>query len=793
MFQMRQEDLNEYRAFCRNEMGVYVDADGGIVEWSLIDCYHHHDGMVYPDEIKFPILSRDHASKQKYAAYGAAVQLYTREKTRRVLLHRPGDMTFSLSYLEGGDEAQSYKLLLDNDRLLWECECFSEEREDLLFCINRRFLFNGTVTTHKEQHQGARSTQEGDHFEEAGIPLPPSIPGLRGPVNVTWTEGEWCERERVLLIRGAAEYGYGTTSYVIACGMDAPTVREEAPGMTVLKATWEDRRAIRVGMALAHSDEEAIAALRDGLGNFETLRAARMEEEKINHANANAVATAALPFAEDYGKAAADYLESLLVGPMNGRRVGVRASAGKYGYFSLWDAIFPLRDFLWNGRYEDVAHALRYLFNVPAMENTPVPSVHLIAAWNEAMAFLPEGLLEDMYPNICRLFDFEVRLTEPRYGLLQCKGNTGVDHADQMGFHGLFLSADVNGLWYNAVCAVHNEALRHGDTERAKQAERIIKGMDEGFRKALFNEKVGYFHVGVNADFTPADFEIYHNTLTLGYDYAYGPYLMRGFANDLAHYQSHELWHPLGHRAVAFDSAIPCPWWRYVHMNQHNGHEMKLQRNADDMAEVYRVMGQVMARSDRWKNAEETTNFSRFAIHPDQVCDWQSFAATAQMEALRSAVAGLGRHRGGLYYMPATDKETVTVRNIPVGNERIAFTAAGDGSFGRLYCGDREIVGSLQVPADVCVADLRIERCEQPAHPVLLSAVDLPVREVAVSGGTLSFVCDATVFSPITWYAPCAPTVYVGGEAAEVEWNAEAQRAYVARVWQAGQHVTVSV
>ena len=79
MFHMRFEDINECRSFCRNELSATVDGDGGVVTLDWIDCYYHHDGTVFPDEIKLPVFSRDHASKEKYPAYGAAVQLYTRE------------------------------------------------------------------------------------------------------------------------------------------------------------------------------------------------------------------------------------------------------------------------------------------------------------------------------------------------------------------------------------------------------------------------------------------------------------------------------------------------------------------------------------------------------------------------------------------------------------------------------------------------------------------------------------------------------------------------------------------
>lgn len=793
MFWMKQDQLNEYRSFCRNELSAYIDNDGGIVDLDLIDCYYHN-GVVFPDERKLSIFSRSHSREGEYARYGAAMQLYTREKSGRTLLHRPTEPRFTLSYLQGADDLQAYEMLMDDGRVLWECRCFSEAREALLLCINRRYVFEGTLSTHKDHHRGVGTTQIGDHYEEAGVPLDVDLPWLNGTVSVQWSEAGFDDKEQVLQYNCVAEYPYGTVTYTLVFGANAPVKAEKAPGMLVLSVPWEQRECVRIGFALAHTAEEAIASLRDGLSRYEELRDAQLEQEERSRNEANCVSADCLPFTREYGQAANAALDSLLVGPMDSGRIGVRASAGNYGFFSLWDAIYPIRDFLWNGRFEEAARIVTYLMKLPAIENTPIAALHLLTAWNEAMAFLPDGYMEDLYPYVRKIFDFERRLTEPTYRLLLCKGNTGVDHAEQMGLYGMFLSPDVNGLWYNACRAVRNEALRHGDSEVVEQASEILAGVEIGFRKVFFDEQVGYLRAGANSDLTPAPVDVFHNSLTLGYDYPAGMYLMRDICGKLAHYQSHQLWHPLGHRAVAFDSALPCDWWRYVHMNQHNGHEMKLQRVAGNMAEVYRVMGQVMARSERWKNAEETTNFSRFGIHPEQVCDWQSFAATAQMEALRSAVVGVQRHRGGLCYLPAEDRCFVSVENVPLGQEKISVSVVGEGAFAELRHGYFGVVkGTLQYPADVQVKDVYFCRCEAPSHPVLISALDLPIVEVSVEGTSTSVTCADTAFTPMTWYAPSKPCVTVDGVSVDGEWNEEEKRLYVDRLWKAGERVTVSV
>lgn len=796
MFRMPVLDSNEYRHFCSNELSAMVDNDGGICFLNLIDCYYWK-GQVFPDQWRLPILSRDHiADNNACPAYGSGAQLYTRDADGRVLLHRPAEQRFTLSYLEGGDEDQTYQLLMDNGRLLWECTCASDKREELLLYLDRRFWYCGQAPTLKDQHRGENSTQNGNHFEEAGVELNVDLPdNLNGTVTVQWKEEPFDAARGVKLYRGTMQYPYETKSYVVAVGANAPIEEDEAFNVTLLRMAWGEREAIRVGMAVAETEEEAIASLREGLERYAVLRKTHLETMEMRERTANCVSTKALPFAEAYGRAAGAYLDALMVGPMPEGRIGVRASAGNYGYFSIWDAIYPIRDFLWNGRYAEAARMLKYLFSLPAMENTPLCAMHLVVEWNEAMAFLPPDYQEDMYPQITKYFNFISRLAEPQYGLVQCKCNTGVDKTKQMGLDGLFLSPDVNAWWYSFCRIVRNEAIRHEDEKMAMAASKLIDSIEVGFRRVFFNEEVGYLRAGAKGDLSPADIEVYHNSLTLGYDYPYGMYLMRDIADRLAHYQSHQLYHPFGHRAVAIDSPMPSGWWKFVHMNQHNGHEMKLQRTADNVAEIYRVMGEVMKRSDRWKNAEETTNFSRFSIHPDQVCDWQAFAAMAQMEALRAGVAGLLRHRGGLCYLPAKDSGTVCVQGIPMDNYRIAVSVSGSGSFAVLKCAGKTLKGTLQLPADViCDVNETMQICrtdDRPSYPVLLTAIDLPIREVTAHGNRLSLTCGDTVHTPMIWWARSAPRVCVNGQEIPSAWDAVSGKVAVDRLWHTGDVVEI--
>ena len=96
-----------------------------------------------------------------------------------------------------------------------------------------------------------------------------------------------------------------------------------------------------------------------------------------------------LKAAAAFGQMASQYLDAMTVGKTDAGDLGVRAAAFKYGYFSLWDTIYPIRDLLWNGRFADAKRQVSYLFTLPMMEITPIPGLHTIVQMNELLAFCP--------------------------------------------------------------------------------------------------------------------------------------------------------------------------------------------------------------------------------------------------------------------------------------------------------------------------------------------------------------------------------------------------------------------
>lgn len=783
--------LNELRSFCAHELAVQLDIRGGLCDMSYIDTVER-EGIVYPDERPMLIFSRDHAELVGRPLYGPAVQVFTRTRKGRTILHHPATHTFSPWSLFGEDEEQSYHFFMERNRIFWRMRCAAEDKEEICWSLQRAALFCGEKQVHFEQHTGTSSTQSGGLYTKEEQEKNQAV--LNGIANVKWQVECFDQAQQALYIRGTVAYPFGEKIFYLAVGCNAPITCRETSDVTNLCASWNAFREITFVMALGKNREEAFAAMRDGTENYPQIYKHNVGKAESVEADALVIKTAQLDVAEEFSQMAAQYLNAMTVGQTDQGDIGIRAAVYKYGYFSLWDAIYPVRDLLWNNRLADAQRQITYLLSLPMMENTPIAGLHAIVQFNEVLAFCPEWNTDHLYPAMVKIFCLAARATEPVYRMLVYHANVGVDRPEELGITNAFLSPEVNALWYMACRIIRNEAMSRDDLDTCKKAEEIIRGIEAGYRGVFFDETVGYLRSAVHPDLTLPENPIFQNTNTLGYDYPFGMYLMRDFVKPLAQYQANVLYHPEGHRSVAVDSPIPCEMWKQVHMNQHNGHEMKLQRMAGRMDEVYRVMSKYLERFKRWQVAEETTNFSRYTIHSAQVGAWQAFSATGNMEALRSAVVGIFKHRGGIGYLPVADCGEMQMGNVPAHNGRISATVAGMGQYGVLIADGREIPGTLQVPMDISCTSLKIRRTDKlPAYPVLMTALDMPVKEVTVRDNSLEFVCGNTTMIPMCFLCKAKPIVFVNGTKLPVQYDADSKQAWVDHCWHKDDIITVQL
>ena len=152
---------------------------------------------------------------------------------------------------------------------------------------------------------------------------------------------------------------------------------------------------------------------------------------------------------------------------------------------------------------------------------------------------------------------------------------------------------------------------------------------------------------------------------------------------------------------------------------------------------------------------------------------------------------GILRHRGGISYLPAEDCGETQISNVPMGEGRISVAVAGAGKYGVLVADGREIPGTLQVPADVTCDALKVRRTEAlPEHPVLMMALDMPVKQVAVQNNCLHFVCGRTASAPVCFLSDTTLSVSVNGSRLSVQYDPGSKQAWVDHCWREGDAVT---
>jgi len=192
---------------------------------------------------------------------------------------------------------------------------------------------------------------------------------------------------------------------------------------------------------------------------------------------------------------------------------------------------------------------------------------------------------------------------------------------------------------------------------------KIASKIETHYEQCFYDEKEKYLKAALGINGKDPDLMVFQNTHTVGMDYVHGPWLLRRLVRQLAAYQAERLYHPCGHTAVSFDSAVPCEMWKSVHMNQHIGHECKVARFGGLAEEAKRVMDGYLSYFGKYRTAVETFNLAGCDGDSSQLANWQAFSATGALQGLICGVAGWLVHRGGFSWIPAAGPRS-EIRNL---------------------------------------------------------------------------------------------------------------------------------
>lgn len=483
-----------------------------------------------------------------------------------------------------------------------------------------------------------------------------------------------------------------------------------------------------------------------------------------------------MPLATEFSRVFPYYQSALCLAETE-TEMCIRAAFSKFGFFAIWDHIYPIRDFLVAGEWHKARKALRYMMDFPHTETNPFVLSHLTIALNEYLAFTGDlALLHEGYASLKKAFAFAQTLLDQDTGLLRYAIDTAVDVMPELGLDGLFYASCVNGWWYDCCCCLVNFAMIECDSAFETTVKEIERKISASYEEVFYDEKSGWLKAAVGEDRKQMNCDVFLQNKTLAADYAHGAWILRHIRKNMASYLMKHLHHPMGVSAVAFDSQVPAIYLKGTRMNQHIGHSCKMLRQANRMDGVEHLLSNYLYVYGRTQNAVETFNYSFCLGNQTQLADWQAFSATAAMQAIIQGRIGLAWHRGGLHFVPAADDKECAIRNFHFRDKIYDLSITGQGGFiGGMSFNGREITGTAQLPADLPRQERnswQVERtANEPPYPVLLWMIDIPIIQVSASAGHLIFKTASGGFAKMECFVPGNPILTINGKKVEYEYD----------------------
>ena len=772
----------EYRAFCNGELSICVERFGGINSVNLLDKYES-GGKIFPDRFALPLFSRNGFSGGR-PLFSSPIRFFSVDRQMREIPFCPANAEL----FPDGFISKNYSIFLDNDS--FGVHLVPEIQNKAVFAVISKYhFFTGELESLKNQLakpynaiQWMDDCYRGDSFDR-GFPFEDTTQKI--------SRAEVVFKDNFLIIKWDLEYNYCCKKLYMAVSADRKITfsqdqyfyKLEVPGAAAETA---------FGFGIAETENQTKKNAGKFTGSFSAVKR-RKKQRKFPRSVK--IKVDSIPFAAEFAAMFPHYQSAMLMAETSGE-VTSRAATDKFGYFAMWDQIYPARDFLLAGLPEITLKSLRYMFFYPHAKSCMWVTFHLVITLNEYLAFTGNRkFLREVKSLLIEFFQFSSLFTDKKSGLVKDTLVYGVDVSRELGLEGFFYASCVNS-WHYCYCRSLENMFRYLKLDHLAEKCRENAGkIEKSYEKVFMDQKTGYLRSAVDANFNVPEVEIFQNVNTIGLDYIHGVYLFRNIVKKLAAYQATKLYHPLGHTAVAADSLIPCDMWRATHMNQHNGHECKVARLGGRPAEALRVMQGFMNRAEEYQTAIETFNLSGFPGNCVQTANWQTFAATAAVQGMLCGIIGVNYHQGGINYVPAEFTGRHEASNLHFRNRIYSFKVSGKGDFARISINGRRLKYSLQIPEDW--SDEKIFDCsvrhtvKLPDHPVLLCAIDLPVCRLNGSGSKLCFQAGDNIHAPVKVYSPRCPVIMVAGKRVTLEWNDTENIAWFDHIFKKGDWVEI--
>jgi hypothetical protein len=750
----------EYRTFTNGQLSIKVERYGNIdyIGWLEI---RNFEGKNYPDRHGVHFFSRTHFQSMRMAP---AINFFQEDENNQRRDFVPKNCELFPNGYVGDDSALKVK----QNSFAMEFKPYSTRPFNIL--LRKNNVPTGQLKTLKNQivqswksHCRFTSLDLKEMGISEDIPFPED-----GKVEQELSSVSFDANNNVFVIELTRRDLWNTRKvYFALTGNNKSSFEEEALYWLLKVDCPALTENVKIGVGISFDKKEAISLAKSIILTKVIPETLQESNFALDFEDINGAAT----FANDYKK----WQFAMLLGE-NDRECSIKAAAGKYGFFAMWDHIYPIRDFLMLGKVDIAKKALRYISTCYGVACYEWVGLHLPMVLNEILAFDEDlAFEEEIYNSLKSVYENFIKKSDEKTGLFPTRYSVGNDNSLQAGFSGEFFACCMNSWWYNSLCSMANIALDLSDLNAAKLFANQAKKVADNYLSVFYNFKDEYLRQAVTLDLTPG-INVYQNTNTLGLDYTYGKDLLYKVIKNLANFQATKLYHATGHRAVPLDSEIPCEMWHSCHMNQHLGHECKLARMAGLPNEADRVMSAYLSKYLETGTAVETFNFTGCPGDQSQLSEWQTFSATGAVKGLVSGVAGIEIHRGGINYLPAFGTKYRKVYGLSIDNKVYNIDIVGEGNLGQLILNGQVLEGTLQLPIDVETKKenyLEFRRCNSTLTPlVFLQGEDIPITDFVYNNRHISFTINANRFGVLRFYAQNKPVIKTSNENDfELTWN----------------------
>jgi hypothetical protein len=759
---------DEYYAFTDGEISATVERHGGINTIGCLDIYEQ-DGKLYPDQRMSPVIFQKEGSHcEKRPLYGPAVQFISTLNgplgknlfhfPDKVVLYPFGFKSESFRF----DGRTSYDMAIDGKQVLFSFTNSFPTRQDFVISINKDHIYQGATGTHKSLLPKIKKNQQ--------------FPPLEGKQK--WNFIGFDPIRNGLSFGGEIQFKHGVKPVFVLLTSNKTITFSENKNRYFLTIPWEDSEEIRLSLVIGSSLDEVGTKAKNALNELKKTFAKKIIENENYSNKATKLSAENFPEVEEFSRTAPSFLRSMILTD-NDIETCIRAATHKFGFFIIWDQVWPAKAFLLMGDWQTAAKLIRYPLSCLKGDEKQYEILYLtlfiITIAEDIIAVSGDYEFENqIYEELKRLFLIYLERASNN-GLLPANGACGVDDPAEIGIEGDVWPSCLNSLWYNACRAMENMALKNGDRKIAELAGAQEKLIKANYLKIFYQSEYGYLYSSVDIK-TGRGIPIYQNVGTLGMDFAYGEWLLKDQIKEIAKFQAQQLYHPAGRSAVPYwDTSHEM--WKNVIMYQHITHEMRIARSAGLTDEIERMMKVYLGHFHRNKVAIETHNLTGADGDISQRANWQAFGTRALYSGIFEALIGIQCHLGGLHYVPGNIKGKVSIENFKFRKSVWDITINGEGHFCHDIVIDGEkIPGVLQVPQkylnDNRHHKLIVERVDAPfSVPTLLSAIGAEISNVNSDKNNLIFNIKQPVHTTIKCFCPEKPVCKINGKPTCIEWD----------------------